>query len=351
MASEQLDQETAQSAVEAAARAAGPLRESIVDVLGSLVPGTTFLLAAVPSFLVPMAAVVLGLFPDWRPHLVPPAQWLEASIGSFVFVLVPLLLLGLAVAYVSGHLFFRQDPKVADEVSFAVTRRYEDGEGMFCRAPAEPGSERGAAPAARPDDGPRGWVQRAVARAGQLARVAFAFRPRHPPYGRVEFPYRDLREYLTRRGLDYLAAYVPWDRNSDETARKRTKHRVNALKIRIHLECEPLAALLAKTEAHVRMSSSMWYVARVVIQLSSASLVAYLGIAGYRWWADDLGGLPVGPVIVLPLLAFFAAHLVRIAIERTLHYQREREVLYILESAHWLRQSGRVPKLFDGLVS
>ncbi len=381
---EHLDHEAAHAALDASREAAGPLRESIVDVLGSLVPGTTFLLATIPSLVVPMASVVLTLFPAWKPLVTLPEHGIEASIGTIVFVLVPGLLVFGVVAYVSGHLFFRQDPKVADEASFAMTRRFEGGDGMVRPDPREAGG-RAAVPEPSPDgqaaaggatgpdpdgdgepllDGivwpearspaaPRaarpGFARRWRTFLGRRLRAAFALKPAPLPFP-VEFPYRDLREYLAHRGLHYLARYVPWDRRTERTGKMRTKHRMNALKIRIQLECQPFTQLLARTEGHVRMSSSMWYVTRALIQMSTVSLVAYFGLVLYEWRILGVPGPLLTPVFVLPLSTFAAAHLVRHTIERTLHYQREREVLFILETAHWLYHTDRVPKLFDGLL-
>ncbi len=54
---------------------------------------------------------------------------------------------------------------------------------------------------------------------------------------------------------------------------------------------------------------------------------------------------------LLPGLALWASFVAKGAIERALHYQRQREILFILELAEWLVISGRYREIFDGLES
>jgi len=313
---EHLDLEAAEAAIKATRYSRGPLREFIVDVLGSLVPGTAFLVAALPAFVLPMAAAVLALLPASKWPLPHFEGGVPASIGTIVFILLPALLAFLTFGYIAGHLFFRQDPKRADTASFRTTLRSKVADGMVRMDSPSAGTS-------------------AAKKKGEL-----------PP---VEFPYRDLKTYLKDRGLLYLAELVPWD-GTEDTESRRTKHFINALKIRIHLECPPLAELLARTEAHVRLSSSMWYVCGVLLWMSGIGAVVYGAAITATNMVAALPDVHLGPIIALPGLTFVTAFLAMTGIERSLHYQREREVLFILESAYWLRQSKRVPNCLEGLV-
>lgn len=290
------------------------IREFIIDFLGSLVPGVVCLVALVPAVLVP-AWVVLD---DLSPRLHSDVSKLIATNVdlpvTILLIVIPLFLLFLAAAYVFGHLFYRQDPKKADEASFARVASTSGNRGM-------------------------------------VRMMRGKNRTLETP---VEFPYHFLKAYLADRGIDYLAELVPWgpaDLGEDESERedpqfsRRAKHFANALKLRIQIISLQAYNVIARNEAHVRLSSSMWYVARFLAKCASAGVGLCLVPVLLTW---RLGS--VSPVVVFPASVLIVSFAVRRAIERSLHYQREREILFILESAYWLWHTGASPKIFDGLT-
>jgi hypothetical protein len=286
----------------AVATTKGALREFVVEFLGSLVPGIAFLVGIVPGLAVPVAAALYGLFGlTWS--LSNPLREPPPSISVIIFLLIPGAFAFLVLAYLAGHLFYRQDPKIADEASFKRIPRHVNFDGMV--------------------------------------------RPIHgmntPP---VEFPYHFLKQYLLDRGIDYLAVHVPWPASNPKDPqadfKRRAKHWANSIKLRVLLESPAAYGVLARNEAHVRLSSSMWYVCRAL---------AWSSFVGFGLFSASAlsSNVSCSPIIALPLLVLLLSSLAKWAIERTLHYQREREVLFMLEVAHWLFHTGHSPKIFDGL--
>lgn len=277
------------------------VRDFIVEFLGSLVPGVAFLLAAIPAFFIPVGTVAFTFLsppPGPIPVLSGP---LPTTVGTVLFLVIPALLAFLVFAYIVGHLFYRQDPKIADKASFLRIPRHEGLDGMV--RPVEGGGTP------------------------------------------VEFPYHFLKQYLLDRNLTYLADHVPWDPTN---FRFRCKHFANALKIRIHIQSPRHLALLARNEAHVRLSSSSWYVCRTLMCASAAGLMIFVVATVVSGLAPALPTLRFSAVAVFPFSVLIVSWLTKWAIERALHYQREREILFILETAHWLQTTGIVPKMFAG---
>ncbi len=298
-----LDDDTADiTARTVATMTRGTLPEFVVEFLGSLVPGIAFLVGALAGIVAPITTALYGLFGlTWNPT--SPLIGTPPSISTILFLLIPGVFAFLVLAYIAGHLFYRQDPKIADEASFNRIPRHVKLDGM-------------------------------VRRVDGMSK---------PP---VEFPYHFFKAYLNDRGIEYLAAHVPWPEqgssNPEATFRRRAKHWANALKIRVFLESPAAYGILARNEAHVRLSSSMWYVSRALMWGSSFGFVTF-GISVLS------PAVQCSPVIALPVVVLLLSALARWAIERSLHYQREREVLFMLEVAHWLWKTGRCPNMFDGL--
>lgn len=280
----------------------GAIREFVVEFLGGLIPGVAFLLALIPAFVLPVIAATGLLFPAFQWTAPTPSTAGPTSMGLLLLLVVPVLLMFLAFAYIAGHLFYRQDPKDADRASFMRIPRHINHDGMV----------------------------RAVA-GGDIP---------------VEFPYHFLKQYLEDRGIDYLAAHVRWGPGD---FKRRAKHFANALKIRILIESPQSYGILARNEGHIRLSSSMWYVCRVLLWSATIGLAVYFAALIGTRLADVQPAVAADPTFVLPLLVLAFSWLGKWAIERALHYQREREILFILETAHWLAISGKATKIFAGL--
>ena len=278
-------------------------RELFVDFFGSLVPGMVFILLAaivliwpVLAFLPTVQLLAGGTVAEGQAGLANSAGSLLSSFW------LETLLFTLMVSYVVGHLFYRQDPKTPDLQSFKYISRDWTNE------------EMDEWPARNESD--------------------------------CEFPYLNLRAYLETRGLHHLAQLVPWvpeDENKDkgerEKAVKRTKNLINILKIRLGWHHAEKCGAISRNEAHVRLMSSMWYVSRALCQVSVAgfifavagcALAFRLSTAGVDADSPTLDLVPVA----MSVLGFFGALGTRRIIERFLHYQRVREIVFVLETAY-----------------
>ncbi|HWB05366.1 MAG TPA: hypothetical protein VG796_20195 [Verrucomicrobiales bacterium] len=236
--------------------------------------------------------------------------------------------------------------------------------------------------------------------------------PANPMAEKIEYPYTHLFEYLTYRGLHHLAAIVPWKGKEGDTPPLRTKFFINALKIHLSFHVPGKCGQIVRNEGHIRLMSSVWYAARALAGVTVLGLVlvaarlwyvSYPQHTGFRtalafgacflmscffrsgagrdaldhagWlhkrrfaeafeWIcipSMIGFLCVraAPVskdcvheaaIQVTFLAgvWLTTRWLRVSIERSLHYMRVREILYVLETA-WYADHGAgkvlVPKV------
>ena len=102
------------------------VREFIVEFLGSLVPGIAFLFAILPALVIPIATIALTFLPHPKVPLPSLQGAIPASVSDILFLLFPLLMGFFVFVYIAGHLFYRQNPKIADEASFKRISKAED---------------------------------------------------------------------------------------------------------------------------------------------------------------------------------------------------------------------------------
>lgn len=326
------------------------IRDIVVEFFGSLVPGLLFLAVCLMLVFGP-AAAFLAASAAGAPTVLPTELRAFTEIlldyGEANRLLISSLLL--LAGYVVGQFFHRQDIKIPDKRSFG--RIY---------------------PELNPDE----WVATTKEE--------------------CEFPYYNLQQYLKARGLNHLGAMVPWSRGARESARpapswrkvpvglkqrlrkrgvratrahpwlalflpsgvrrkwwitccertavpdhahvQRTKVFINALKLRIFIYFPDKYTPVARNEAHVRLNASSWYMASLLMRVA---LIVLCGIAGFVVWQivrsqrDAFSPFWIIPVAI-PLAVFLIAWWVRVTIERVLHYQRVREITFVLESAYVL---------------
>lgn len=299
----------------------GTLRDfllPIVEFLGILVPGLLFLLIAIPALVIPCTyaltfvikgtSVALDLF-DYVIDIMK-----SSSIGVAGIVLV--------ASYVAGHIFYRQDPKIPDEHSFNKVKKLIEHTGPVRHSEAE--------------------YQYNVKHDKVLRKLS-------PDRYNLEFPYRYLGEYLTDRGMFHLASMIHWRGMKPETYAYRTKHFINGLKARLEFVFPYQYTRIQRNEAHVRLMSSLWYATRSLQVLSAfgiiISLVFMLTIHEYsnNWWP-----IPEINAVAAPAFSFLLVYLVRSQIEDFLHYQRIREIVYILEISYFATKL--YPDMFEGII-
>lgn len=342
------------------------LQELMVDFFGSLVPGVIFLSAS---------ALLVGAALTYYFDNIDR----QFFVGTFPQVVAPfeleVLIAFLMLAYVIGFLFFRQDPKEPDRRSFRQIRKSMQRSLItYDRAirflDAEP----------LPED----WTLRElfVHWRNRVARRLFRLRDAAKTRlrlsrvkavtreelidernlkddlrnwvvedeARCEFPYPNLRRYLEQRQLDHLASMVAWHDEETtgvaaETAEpagrkssdRRSKNAINVLKIRLAYHFPEHSGQIVRNEAHVRLMSSTWYMSRTLLTLSTIVLLFNGGRLLYRWSGDRA---PLAEVfnrdlhfLLVPFAVALIALWVQRTVERFLHYQRVREVIFVLETA------------------
>jgi len=180
----------------------------------------------------------------------------------------------------------------------------------------------------------------------QFGRRFEAWRLASGPGG--QFPYSHLYEYLTTRELHHLAAHVPW-RGSDKEIDARSKMFINVLKIRLQFHNQKRCGEIVRNEAHVRMMSSMWFAAKQLEWVLGVLLVLMAAVSLLRG-GRILPPYPAGETLLACLLLLFliAAQWLCGSILKFLHYQRVREIVYVLETAHTAWRAGQ-KDMFEGL--
>ena len=275
-------------------RARFAVQDFLVDLLGGLVPGLLFLLGLAFSVL-PVIMFTLSAILD-SPYLnfgSLAVRALEASKETPNTIWIAGFFVLLAIAYVVGHLFYRRGPRRPDQESFRRITKGLSGDAEKLR------SEFGCS-----------------------------------SYDECEFPYPFLDRYLQRRGHDHLLPFVRWEGGNS----LRSKTYINLLKIRLRYFHPEKCSEVIKNEAHVRLSSSTWHVARAmricslvaigVLLLALFRLPFLEGAASDAWIRSMLVALMM-PASVL-VLALFGKR----QIENILHYQRMREVFFVLETSY-----------------
>lgn len=270
----------------------------IVEFLGILVPGVIFNFSFVFAVIIPLISFIevfsgseitgAPIFIDVLKALLTP------GMGTLILISV--------FSYVVGHLFFRQDPKIPDERSFEVVRKTIGDEGPV--------------------------------RLG-VPEQKYNKKNNKPNKHNLEFPYRYLKEYLIDRGMDHLATIIPWSGNKPKTYRYRTKHFINTLKVRIEFLFPFQYLRVQRNEAHVRLMSSMWYASNSICFISTIGI--WLGlITSFVFIVvnEDVLPYPYMASLVIPVVIYLLSVFLRKHIESFLHYQRIREIVFILETAY-----------------
>lgn len=308
--------------------AASLVRDLFVDFFGSLVPGFLFTMSTVPMMLW-TGAVLLGKSPSYGPD----RSGLSEVPNSILFTLL------IVVSYVVGHMFSRRDPKIPDQKSLAYILRtnWDD----LDRSVVQP--KAGDREKFKVESGKsigtkiRSWFE-VRRKAREMAKS---------PGG--QFPYSHLRIYLSKRGLDHLALHVPWDGDAEQID-TRSKLFINLLKIRIQYRSPRKCGDIVRNEAHVRMMSSVWFAAQL-LQYVCAVLMCVILASAYnrRQWSPVFSfskDFPLSITMVIVTL-LICVTVLRRAIIYFLHYQRVREIVYVVATAHASLLDGNL-KIFQG---
>lgn len=201
----------------------------------------------------------------------------------------------------------------------------------------------------------------------------------------VDYPYYNLKQYYLDRGLDNLAKMITWDYTVEEPERtNRSKSFICNIKLKLRNNPNVDISLITKSEAHIRFMNSMWYatkylkvitgiiIAITFIILSSRAFIYF--IAGqytdphdiniitddfntlkfenekYATWLPTIKSLQallyyiqiivssrsLFIIFTISVVYLCLCCLITNAIKNNFHYQRLREITYLLQSYEYM---------------
>jgi hypothetical protein len=342
--------------------AAELVRDFLVDGLGILLPGLGFLIACVPAFLAPLVwflifagSLAYGSDTDHSMILTRLMGWSDV-ISHFH---VELFLSIIGVSYVIGHLLFRQDIKEPDRKSFLRAHmpklprpirvwrwlvRLCGSEALFPIEWISSGVDPQRPERPKRHGGIRTFLVPVIRIAIVNGRDGLEIVKGKKFDGMVrptiddddlskisvEYPYRFLRRYLAERGFLHLADIVPWNGDDGCDISMRSKHFINLLKCNLHQSGSVLINTVGKNEAHIRLASSVWYAASNIMTLSLGGII--ISVVAAALSTRSSVGLSLDFAVVA-LLTLLAASFIQSAIEESLHYQRSREIFFVLHAS------------------
>ncbi|MBT8079522.1 MAG: hypothetical protein KJO31_13165 [Gammaproteobacteria bacterium] len=302
----------------------------IVEFLGILVPGIVFLTGLLPAAIIPVV-MSLRAHPEISRDLSGSIFWIPDLGQASMFLVTAIFLI---IAYVVGHAFFRQDPKVPDQHSFKKIRnnmiqrrtrekiKHEKVKFWNLRAKRKIGKD---VRKTLVDDGP-------VRLLGEERRDNE--KNQKPNKYNLEFPYRYLYEYLHQRGLKHLAGLIPWRGSDPGTYEKRTKHFINLMKVRLEFVFPRQYTRIQRNEAHIRLMASIWYATRGLISIAKYIAISIIVLYVFYYPSElrvaalSIAAASIATTCILAIVSMRQ-------VENFLHYQRIREIVFILEAAHF----------------
>jgi hypothetical protein len=293
-------------------------RELIVDLISILIPGFGFVAVSVPAFLLPLFWFLTLLDGTDKPNFTESFGKLSQSISVFhaeIFISV------IVVSYTVGHLMFRQDPRRPDQFSWISAHadlckpRWLSLRLRWLLRTLGSDTKFSIPDDMRSSSKFNGMV-RPLEEHKELAKVP------------VEFPYSHLAKYLKERDLAQLATNVSWDGSEKESQGRRSKTFINTIKAALEFKYPEKIRELVRIESHIRLHSSLWFACYYAAYLSIGGIG--LGAASNVILWHRHTSLVLG-LVVLPTLTYLVAYFVQSLIEKSFHYQRAREIVYVLK--------------------
>lgn len=319
------------------------VREFFVDLLGSLVPGFIFTFLAVVALGLPIKSLCENLIQcvsydgkkvvkyeeaynarDASKMVQTPESWLKTFRFEMIFF-------GVTLSYVVGHFFFRRTPKIPDTISVWRTKKE-----LIDDVPAvllHPDILKKRSFLSRLEEGIELFF-------GVVPRVLRKFEKNQKI--NVHFPYLCIWEYLDHRGLDHLAKMIPWKGGDVNTHPRRAKAFINLLKIRLEFVFPEKCGNITRNEAHIRLMSSVWYMSCYLQRIAVFSFLLSLAffVVGMCHIPRAKACVVCWPPIICSAFIVIGMWIMRLIIEKFFHYQRVREIVYVLETAHYAAKYG-----------
>jgi len=144
-----------------------------------------------------------------------------------------------------------------------------------------------------------------------------------------QFPYEYYDTYLIKRNELALVRHATWCKDKDS----RTKNAINAYKLKIQLKSKEAYNILIKNEAHIRMASSSYRVARTMLLIASIAMFIPPALL-----LPPSGATPLWELckymfvfICMPLSILCLNAFIWYSVIEFVHYQRLREIFFVLQ--------------------
>jgi hypothetical protein len=306
------------------------LDEFIVEFLGSLVPGILFAVSLILIFVPSFCAFFSVLGKEPTPYSLTSilVKFLYSAKETPYMIWFGIIMIGLILSYLFGHLFYRCDPKVPNQKSFSrITKE---------RKPFKKWLTELLIRIKEGNTGDQKKEEDEKDKRKQWLRENFACESEED----CEFPFSYMHKYLELRGHTHLLPLVKWTKNRDH----RSKTIINLFKIRLQYYFPEQYRRILRNEAHVRLSTSAWYMAGASVKFASIGIAicfisAVLYFLKFLYYNSSSGNSIIffdlldflSHALFLPLVVYFFSLYLIFKLEKFIHYQRIREVFYVLE--------------------
>jgi hypothetical protein len=310
-------------------------RLGIVNLVGVTLPGLLTLFFLGVGFIGPLLIFVFDLN-QWFAGVDRAAAWktMGSLYSSSKGIITSLIII---LAYIIGYIIRLSTPDELDRIS-AKNVLKKMGEESTPEAKESAGSE--SCLKTVPEE-----IDEGLSRAATVAAQDDSWPYRGEKTNK--FPYYYFKEYLTSRGLKDEAELVKWGHptNQSETKSfKRSKTKVNLMKLEVSLRCPELSSVIESNEAHVRLLFGTWQ----AITISQPFVIAGIILSSLEFLitfvASRYSFAPY-PLSILSILSILVGGLIltgitwaKNRIENLFHYQRVRELTHIVGCVYYMNK-------------
>lgn len=270
-----------------------------IKLLGGLAPGILFLIGASFS-LIPATYLIICFVSGVIPISLIKfgGNFFNAIKNTPNTIWLPVFGIMVTLAYVVGHLFYRRDPEKPDQRSFKIQSK-------------------------KPEFPTKGIKDRVIKLREELACSEDEGAKVPDPYG---------NENIGRRSLCHICSLI-LSKESDHR-HYRNKNFLNLSKQHIKYHFPKKYRTIIRNEAHIQLTSSLWYVSHTLRVFGIIGLVSVLiTVFIMHDFKFDKSYIAYTSFFIPQIFVLLASETMRTRIEKFIHDQRLREVIFILETA------------------
>jgi len=158
-----------------------------------------------------------------------------------------------------------------------------------------------------------------------------------------QFPYVYYDTYLVKRNELDMVKLAKWCFDKDS----RTKNAINSYKMKIRLRAKEAYNIIVKNEAHIRMASSSYRVAKIMCAKKSLSFIFFFLLIllipfgkcyCIEYLYPDIVKFSL-IILCMPFLIFVLNKFIQKSVIKFMHYQRMREIFFVLQVYQELKNS------------